>query len=126
MFMKRFLCVLLSAVTIVLCSCSNENKSGTEETTGYLESQSEVETTVLDTYQNFLDGITYLNFELGKQDSPTFVGRWFEKKINGTSHMVTLNDGSALYFMTDGAKTVDVIFTNICKYEDPYFSYIRR
>ena len=123
MFMKRFLCLLLSAVTIVLCSCSNENKSGTEETTGYLESQSEVETTVLDTYQNFLDGITYLNFELGKQDSPTFVGRWFEKKINNVSHMVTLNDGSALYFMTDGAKSVDVVFTNICKYEDPYFSY---
>ena len=117
--MKRFLCVLLSAVTIVLCSCSNENKSGTEETMGYLESQSEVETTVLDTYQNFLDGITYLNFELGKQDSPTFVGRWFEKKINNVSHMVTLNDGSALYFMTDGAKSVDVVFTNICKYVIP-------
>jgi hypothetical protein len=75
------------------------------------------------TYQDFLDEITYLNFELGNQDSPTFVGRWFEKKINDVSHMVTLNAGSALYFMTDGAKSVDVVFTNICKYEDPYFSY---
>lgn len=121
--MRKILCLFLSVVTIVLCSCSVENELETEKTTEYLESEIEVETTVLDTYQEFLDGLTYLNFELGEQDSPTFVGRWFEKKINDTSHMVTLNDGSALYFMTDGAKTVDVIFTNICKYEDPYFSY---
>ena len=124
--MKKFLCLVLAAMTIALCSCSSEKTGETGETTEYLESETEVETTVLDTYQEFLDGVTYLNFELGEQNSPTFVGRWFEKKINDTSHMVTLNDGSALYFMTDGAKTVDVIFTNICKYEDPYFSYIRR
>ena len=123
---KKILCLFLAVVTIALCSCSVENELETEKATQYLESEVEVETTVLDTYQEFLDGLTYLNFELGEQDSPTFIGRWFEKKINDTSHMVTLNDGSALYFMTDGAKTVDVIFTNICKYEDPYFSYIRR
>ena len=120
---KKILCLFLAVVTIALCSCSVENELETEKATQYLESEVEVETTVLDTYQEFLDGLTYLNFELGEQDSPTFIGRWFEKKINDTSHMVTLNDGSALYFMTDGAKTVDVIFTNICKYEDPYFSY---
>lgn len=120
---KKILCLFLAVVTIALCSCSVENELETEKATQYLESEVEVETTVLDTYQEFLDGLTYLNFELGEQDSPTFVGRWFEKKINGTSHMVTLNDGSALYFMTDGAKTVDITFTNICKYEDPYFSY---
>ena len=123
MLMKKFLCLLLSVVTIVLCACSAENESETEETTEYLESKTEVETTVLDTYQDFLDEITYLNFELGNQDSPTFVGRWFEKKINDVSHMVTLNAGSALYFMIDGAKSVNVIFTNICENEEPYFSY---
>ncbi|MBR4014173.1 MAG: hypothetical protein IKJ00_07755, partial [Clostridia bacterium] len=91
--MKKFLCLLLSVVTIVLCACSAGNESETEETTEYLESKTEVETTVLDTYQDFLDEITYLNFELGNQDSPTFVGCWFEKKINDVSHMVTLNAG---------------------------------
>ena len=121
--MKKFLCLVLAAMTIALCSCSSEKTGETGETTEYLESETEVETTVLDTYQEFLDGLTYLNFELGEQNSPTFVGRWFEKKINDASHMVTLNDGSALYFMTDGASSVDVVFTNICKYEDPYFSY---
>ena len=121
--MKKFLCLVLAAMTIALCSCSSEKTGETGETTEYLESETEVETTVLDTYQEFLDGVTYLNFELGEQNSPTFVGRWFEKKINDASHMVTLNDGSALYFMTDGASSVDVVFTNICKYEDPYFSY---
>ena len=120
--MKKFLCLVLAAMTIALCSCSSEKTGETGETTEYLESETEVETTVLDTYQEFLDGVTYLNFELGEQNSPTFVGRWFEKKINDASHMVTLNDGSALYFMTDGASSVDVVFTNICKYEDPYFS----
>ena len=121
--MKKILCLVLAAMTIALCSCSSEKTGETGETTEYLESETEVETTVLDTYQEFLDGLTYLNFELGEQNSPTFVGRWFEKKINDASHMVTLNDGSALYFMTDGASSVDVVFTNICKYEDPYFSY---
>ena len=121
--MKKFLCLVLAAMTIALCSCSSEKTGETGETTEYLESETEVETTVLDTYQEFLDGLTYLNFELGEQNSPTFVGRWFEKNINDASHMVTLNDGSALYFMTDGASSVDVVFTNICKYEDPYFSY---
>ena len=62
MLMKKFLCLLLSFVTIVLCSCSAENKSETEETTEYLENkaavETTVETTVLDTYQEVLDGIT--------------------------------------------------------------------
>ena len=87
--MKKFLCLALAAMTIALCSCSSEQTGETGETTEYLESETEVETTVLDTYQEFLDGVTYLNFELGEQNSPTFVGRWFEKKINGEIPMMT-------------------------------------
>ena len=41
--MKKFLCLVLAAMTIALCSCSSEQTGETGETTEYLESETEVD-----------------------------------------------------------------------------------
>lgn len=73
--------------------------------------------------QAYLDTVSYLDFELTGEASPYFVGRWFEKTLDGVAHTVTLSDGSHLYFMVDGADSVFVNFTEIHAKQTPYFSY---
>lgn len=53
----------------------------------------------------------------------TFSGRWFEKEINGTNVMVTLNDGAMLYFNTEGTQQLQAHFMPITSLEEPYFVY---
>lgn len=73
--------------------------------------------------QKFLETVSYLRYTLTGEDTPYFVGRWFEKKINGVKHTVTLTDGSAFYFLIDGAESFDLNFTVITSKEEPYFAY---
>ena len=54
---------------------------------------------------------------------PGFVGRWFEKEIDGVKHTVTLSDGSTFYFLTDGAEGFNVNFTVITTGKTPFFAY---
>ena len=71
----------------------------------------------------YLNSVTYMNFELTGNKAPYYVGRWFEKVINGRIHTVTTTDGSLLYMMVDGADWVTVNFTFIHGCDMPYFAY---
>lgn len=53
-----------------------------------------------------------------------FSGRWFSKKIDGKSLMVTVNDGAMLYFKAEGTDHVTAEFVEISQLETPYFAYI--
>jgi len=67
-------------------------------------------------------GNTYV---LTGDNKPYFMGRWFEKEYDGVPHMVTLNDGSVIYFMVNGAESINLDFTvtTINEVDLPYFSY---
>ncbi len=71
----------------------------------------------------YLDTVSYMHFTLTGEDSPYFVGRWFEKEIKGESHTVTVTDGAHLYFLVEGTTELEVNFTRIHKLETPYFAY---
>lgn len=74
-------------------------------------------------YRIYLESIAYPSYELLDGTKPGFVGRWFEKEIDGVNHTVTLSDGSTFYFMTDGADYFDVNFTVITTGKTPFFAY---
>lgn len=71
----------------------------------------------------YLSSITYRNFVLTGENEPCYIGRWFDKEINGIPHVVTLTDGAYLCFMIEGARSFDVNFTVITTGEEPYFAY---
>ena len=73
--------------------------------------------------QAYLDTVTYRDFILTGEDEPYYMGRWFDKEIEGTTHKVTLTDGAHLYFLIENAASFDVIFTVITTGEEPYFAY---
>lgn len=63
-------------------------------------------------------------FALTRENTPYFVGRWFEKDIEGAAHRVTLTDGAYCCFAVTGAAELTVDFTVITTKEEPYFAYI--
>ena len=73
--------------------------------------------------QAYLDTVTYRSFVLTGEDQPYYMGRWFDKEIEGENHKVTLTDGAHLYFLIENAASFDVTFTVITKTEEPYFAY---
>ena len=73
--------------------------------------------------QAYLDTVTYRDFVLTGEDQPYYMGRWFDKEIEGVSHKVTLTDGAHLYFLIENAASFDVTFTVITTGEEPYFAY---
>ena len=73
--------------------------------------------------QAYLDTVTYRDFVLTGEDQPYYMGRWFDKEIEGVNHKVTLTDGAHLYFLIENAASFDVTFTVITKTEEPYFAY---
>ena len=73
--------------------------------------------------QTYLDTVTYRDFVLTGEDQPYYMGRWFDKEIEGVNHKVTLTDGAHLYFLIENAASFDVTFTVITKTEEPYFAY---
>ena len=117
-----FLCF---AVMMTLVSCGNHRaeesayESSSEQTEGSLSAEEREMAEI----RNFLETVTYLDYVLTGEKTPYFIGRWFEKKINGVKHDVTLTDGSAIYFLIDGAESFDVNFTVITSKEEPYFAY---
>lgn len=52
-----------------------------------------------------------------------FIGRWFEKNIEGTKCKCTINQGSEFYFKVKGATTINLIFKTNHNKETPYFAY---
>ena len=73
--------------------------------------------------QAYLDTVTYRDFVLTGEEAPYYMGRWFDKDIEGTPHKVTLTDGAHLYFLIENAASFDVTFTVITTGEEPYFAY---
>ena len=73
--------------------------------------------------EDYLATVTYRNFVLTGEETPYFVGRWFDKEIQKETHKVTLTDGAHLYFLIENATSFDVNFTVITTGEEPYFAY---
>ncbi len=57
-----------------------------------------------------------------EKSKPYFLGRWFEKEVDGTPHTVTTTDGAKIYFLTEGAKSFTVDFTVITRITTPMFA----
>ena len=143
--MRCFACFLCFFTVMFLFSCNNGGKTATDQISGTSSiASSETEnfstadstseqtenSTILsqeekemEAHRAFLDTVTYLNYELTGETTPYFMGRWFEKDIDGVSHHVTLTDGSAFYFLIHGADSFEIQFTVITEKEEPYFAY---
>ena len=125
--LKRILAITLCLVMLTLfVACkggdtpATTTAATTEETTTATTAANEEKEPTLEDYLSTLE---YHDFELTGSDEPYFMGRWFEKEIDGVSHMVTVTDGSLFYFLTDKATSFDVNFTVITEKETPYFAY---
>ena len=73
--------------------------------------------------EQYLAGVTYHKFELTGKNTPYFMGRWYNYKVNGETHMVTTNSGSMMYFMVKGAKSIDVNFTENTSGHTAFYAY---
>ena len=62
-------------------------------------------------------------YERLSQDQPYFLGRWFEKEVDGILHMTTTTDGALIYFLLEGCTSFDLHFTDITHIRTPYFAY---
>ncbi|WP_273710428.1 SGNH/GDSL hydrolase family protein [Leuconostoc mesenteroides] len=56
-------------------------------------------------------------------DQVGFVGRWFDKTVNGVQTKTTINQGSELYFKVKNTTTINVNFVLNSALETPYFAY---
>lgn len=74
-------------------------------------------------YEQYLETVTYLDFELTGLGEPYYMGRWFAKELRGVDYMATLTDGSLLYFLVDGAESFDLDFYVNTTSFTPYFAY---
>lgn len=148
MNLRRFIALVLCfAMLFCLAACNSDTDSNVDETPkdpesdkaddGASDSQDgsepadsdpdepELTPAELERLENieYLKTVEYLDFELTDGSKPYYVGRWFEKEIEGEKHMVTLTDGSSLYFLINNASSFDVNFTVITTKEEPYFAY---
>ena len=128
--MKRILCLILSILLILsvtACGEKDATTSSSSETSSIDASSAVSEDMTSSTFahsnEEFLETVTYMDYALTGKNEPYFVGRWFEKEIDGKKHMVTVTDGSALYFLVNGADSVDLSFTVITGTDIPFFSY---
>ena len=138
--MKSFTLRVLAALLIAACllpldACDSGNTpadteqgtigetlADTTETPTEAETLSPEEQLAADR-QAYLDTVTYRDFVLTGVEAPYYMGRWFDKDIDGTPHKVTLTDGAHLYFMVEKATSFDVTFTVITDGAEPYFAY---
>lgn len=123
-FISILLCGAL-ALGAVACSDGKDNDAdASAQTTPEANEPIDPEVAELAEYQAYLDTIAYPSYKLlDGSEAPGLVGRWFEKKIAGVTHQVTLSDGSSLHFMTNGATEFDIHFTVITTGKTPYFAY---
>lgn len=56
-------------------------------------------------------------------DQVGFMGRWFDKTVNGVQTKTTINQGSELYFKVKNTKKINVNFVLNSDLETPYFAY---
>ena len=120
---KRILATACSiALMVMFGSCTN--LTHTMSTSGDFSKPETNESPLTNgSLSEYLSSVTYRNFVLTDDDAPYYIGRWFEKEIDGVSHKVTLTDGSYLCFLIEDASYFDVNFTVITTGEEPYFAY---
>ena len=108
---KLVVILLLISLSISLCACRS-NPDGAAGAVDESESSEPLtpEEIKINEINEYLNGVSYLDFELTGSGEPYYMGRWFEKSLRGVSYMATLTDGSLLYFFIDGAKSFDVEF----------------
>lgn len=61
-------------------------------------------------------------YEILEESKPYFLGRWFEKAVDGVPHMATTADGAKIYFLTEGAESFTVNFSVITRITTPMFA----
>lgn len=118
-----FLALLLCA-SFLLTACNGDNTPDT--TPAVTEAPTEPltpEQQLAADREAYLSTVTYRNFVLTGEDEPFYMGRWFDKDIEGNPHKVTLTDGAHLYFLIENAASFDATFTVITTGEEPYFAY---
>ena len=120
---------LLCAALILPCSACGPQKAPAADTTSHTSTatdtvaQTPPEDRLTADREAYLNTVTYRRFVLTGESEPYFVGRWFEKELNGIPHKVSLTDGAHLYFLIEDADAFDVSFTRITLGEVPYFAY---
>lgn len=61
-------------------------------------------------------------YELLEASKPYYLGRWFEKEIDGVLHTCTVTCGAQVYFLVEGAEAFRVIFTDEIHAHLPYYA----
>lgn len=118
-----FLALLLCA-SFLLTACNGDNTPDTTPTVTEAPTEPLTpEQQLAADREAYLSTVTYRNFVLTGEDEPFYMGRWFDKEIEGATHKVTLTDGAHLYFLIENAASFDVTFTVITTGEEPYFAY---
>lgn len=128
--LRALAALLIAACLLPLAACDSSTPDETAPDTPAVTTEAPTEAVTLSPEeqlaadrQAYLDTVTYRDFVLTGEESPYYMGRWFDKDIDGTPHKVTLTDGAHLYFMVENATSFDVVFTVITTGEEPYFAY---
>ena len=128
--LRIFTALLVAACLLPLAACDSSTPDETAPDTPTVTTEAPTEVVTLSPEeqvaadrQAYLDTVTYRDFVLTGEDEPFYMGRWFDKDIEGTPHKVTLTDGAHLYFLIENAASFDVAFTVITTGAEPYFAY---
>jgi lysophospholipase L1-like esterase len=128
--LRIFTALLVAACLLPLAACDSSTPDETAPDTPAVTTEAPTEAVTLSPEeqlaadrQAYLDTVTYRDFVLTGEEAPYYMGRWFDKDIEGTPHKVTLTDGAHLYFLIENAASFDVTFTVITTGEEPYFAY---
>ena len=128
--LRALAALLIAACLLPLAACDSGTPDETAPDTPAVTTEASTEAATLSPEeqlaadrQAYLDTVTYRDFVLTGEEAPYYMGRWFDKDIDGTPHKVTLTDGAHLYFMVENATSFDVVFTVITTGEEPYFAY---
>lgn len=128
--LRIFTVLLVAACLLPLAACDSSTPDETAPDTTPEATEAPTEPVTLSPEeqlaadrQAYLSTVTYRDFVLTGEDEPFYMGRWFDKDIEGNPHKVTLTDGAHLYFLIENAASFDVTFTVITTGEEPYFAY---
>ena len=128
--LRALAALLIAACLLPLAACDSSTPDETAPDTPAVTTEAPTEAVTLSPEEQlaadrraYLDIVTYRDFVLTGEEAPYYMGRWFDKDIDGTPHKVTLTDGAHLYFMVENATSFDVVFTVITTGAEPYFAY---
>lgn len=128
--LRALAALLIAACLLPLAACDSSTPDETAPDTPAVTTEAPTEAVTLSPEEQlaadrraYLDIVTYRDFVLTGEEAPYYMGRWFDKDIDGIPHKVTLTDGAHLYFMVENATSFDVVFTVITTGAEPYFAY---